>query len=425
MTPTLLSGVWGPLRADGSRAQGGSCDIVAYGLAVAVLLGLGIDYALRRMRMPGLIGMLLVGVLLGPQLLGVFDPELLDVSFDLRMIALIVILLRAGLELSRETLHRVGLRVALLACVPAILEGGAVTLLGPHLLGLTLLESALLGAILAAVSPAVVVPLMLDFIDRRMGERKGIPTLILAASAVDDVFVIVVFSALLGLAAGEHLSLSVKLLEIPVAIGLGIAVGLLIGDRLYRFFIRFNPRATKRALITVALAILLVTGEEALRGRVPFSGLLAVMAIGFMVLERSPEVAHELSAKLSKVWVLAEILLFVLVGAQVDVAVAWHAGLAGAALIGIALVARSVGTYLCLMRSDLTVAERLFCVVAYLPKATVQAAIGATPLAVGIPGGEAILAVAVLSILLTAPAGAVAIRILGERTLVRNQVCDC
>jgi len=392
-------------------------------LAELVILCLIVDWAFRKLNVPGLVAMLLVGVLLGPYALGVLSGDILAISPDLRLIALIVILLRAGFELSKETLRRVGVMAALLSCVPAIFEGAAITLLAPPLLGLTYMESAILGTVLAAVSPAVVVPLMLRFIERRMGAQKGIPTLVLAASSVDDVFVIVVYSVLIGIYTGQQVSVAWKLAGIPLSIGLGVGVGLLLGWALYRLFERFNPRATKRVLVVLGLSVLLVRVEHLLADIVPFAALLAVMSVGFIILEKREHFAHEISAKLGKIWVFAEIVLFAMVGAQVNVRVAWQAGLAGSALIALALVARSVGTYLCLLGSNLTLAERIFVVISYVPKATVQAAIGAAPLAamklagMDTKPGEIILAMAVLSILLTAPLGAWAISLAGERIL--------
>lgn len=392
-------------------------------LAELVVICLVVDWLFRRWRIPGLVGMLLVGIALGPQALNQLQPELAAVSADLRRLALIVILLRAGFELSKDTLQRVGGRAFLFSFVPAVFEGAAITFLGPALLGLTLLESAILGSVLAAVSPAVVVPLMLEFMERRKGTAKGIPTLILAASSLDDVFVIVVYSGLIGLYTGEKANWFWRAASIPVSVLTGIAAGLAAGWALYLLFRRFNPRATKRLLIVLGVAVLLTSLEQRLEGVVPFAALLAVMAIGFVILERNQAMAHELSRKLAKLWVFAEIILFALVGAKVDVAVALRAGPSAALLIALALVARSLGAYVCLLGSDLTVRERLFVVVSYIPKATVQAAIGGAPLlamtAAGMntAPGETILAVAALSILLTAPVGAWAIRLLGERWL--------
>jgi len=396
---------------------------MAVGIAELIIICLLVDWGFRQLRMPGLIGMLLTGIIFGPYALGLLSPDLLAISPDLRLIALIVILLRAGLELSRDTLNRVGRMVLLLSAIPAILEGITITVLGPHLLPLSYMESAILGAILGAVSPAVVVPLMIDFIQRRMGAEKGIPTLVLAASSIDDVFVIVIYSVLIGMYTGQHVSIGWKLAGIPIAITLGIAVGLAVGWVLYRMFDRFNPRATKKGLIVLGVSILLMDLEHRLEGIVPFAALLAVMAIGFIILEKREHQAHELSAKFGKIWVFAEILLFTMVGAQVNIHVALQTGLAGAALIALGLVGRSIGTWLCLLGSNLTAAERVFVVISYIPKATVQAAIGAAPLAAMAAAGmqtapgEIILAAAVLSILLTAPVGAWAITWSGNRIL--------
>jgi NhaP-type Na+/H+ or K+/H+ antiporter len=393
---------------------------MAVSIALVILFGLFADYLFRKVKLPGLVGMLLVGILCGPYVLDILQPELLKVSADLRLTALIVILLRAGLELRRDTLNRIGRPAALLSAVPALCEGAVITFLGPLLLNLSYLESAILGAILAAVSPAVVVPLMINFIDRRLGTKKGIPTLMLAGSSVDDVFVIVIFSILLGMYAGGQPNLFTKLLEIPESIFLGIAVGAAAGYILYLVFERYKLRATKMTIVIMAVSIMLTWLEEELKTQVAMSALLGVMTIGFVILEKSEIRAHKMSGKLAKVWIFAEILLFVLVGAQVNITVAWHAGLPGAVLIFIALICRGIGTYLSVMGTDLNFRERLFCVIAYIPKATVQAAIGAVPLEAGVQSGDIILAVAVLSILLTAPLGAVGIQVAGERWLAQE-----
>ena len=392
-------------------------------LAELLVLGLIVDWAFRRMAVPGLVGMLFLGVLFGPYVLGWVNPELLAVSGDFRLIALIVILLRAGFELSKDTLNRVGGRVLLLATVPAIVEGVAIMVLGPSLLGLSLMESAILGSILAAVSPAVVVPLMIRFMEQGKGAEKGIPTMILAAASLDDVFVIVIYSVLIGMYTGSSVYVAWKLAGIPVSILLGIAAGLALGVVLFRVFRRFDPRATKRVLILLGLSVLLVRAEHLLQPWVAFAALLAVMAMGFIILEKDEHMAHEISSKLGKIWVFAEIVLFTMVGAEVNLEVAFEAGLAGAVLIVLGLVVRSIGTYGCLLGSNLNVSERLFVVISYLPKATVQAAIGGAPLAamalagMGTGSGEVILAVAVLSIVLTAPLGAWAISITGDKIL--------
>ncbi len=394
---------------------------MAFSLAIIMILGLGGSYLFGRLRLPGLIGMLLVGVLAGPFVLDLISPEMMDVSGDFRNIALIVILLRAGLELHKDTLNRVGRAALIMSCVPAITEIAGVMWIAPKLLPISTMEAAILGSILAAVSPAVVVPLMIDFMDQGRGVKKGIPTLVLSASSLDDVFVIVLFTVFLGMYGGGEVNLFLKLAEIPVAIILGIAAGLIPGYFLWRIFEKYDWRPPKRTMLLVGVAIMLTGLEEACKPWVPVASLLGVMAIGFIILVKSEPVANIISQKLKKLWIFAELLLFVLVGAQVNIHVAWKAGLAGTLVILVGLVFRSVGTYLSLMGTPLNWKERVFCVVAYIPKATVQAAIGAVPLAAGVASGELILAVAVLSILLTAPVGAIGIKILGDRILDREE----
>jgi NhaP-type Na+/H+ or K+/H+ antiporter len=398
--------------------------VMAVSIAEMILLGLLADWVFRKLRMPGLLGMLLVGVLFGPYVFDLMEPGFLTASSDLRMIALIVILLRAGFELSREVLNRVGVQALLMSFVPGVMEGSTIALLGPTFLPLTHLESAMLGFIIAAVSPAVVVPMMIGFIERRMGAKKGIPTMVLAAASLDDVIAIVIFSVLLGFYTGTSQNIFLKLGGIPFSIVAGIGIGLLVGLLLLKLFERFNPRATKRTLIVVGVSILLVRLEQLLAGvGVPFAALLAVMASGFIILEKREHVAHEISSRLGKLWVFASIMLFTLVGAKVDIALAWNTGLAGLGLIVCGLVSRSAGVLLALIGSSLSWPERMFAVVSYWPKATVQAAMGAVPLmAMGAAGmatgpGEVILAVAVLSIVVTAPVGALAIKTIGERVL--------
>lgn len=390
---------------------------MAVSIAAIVILGLCADYLFRRIRLPGLVGMLLVGILVGPYVINLVSPEMMDVSGDFRKIALIVILLRAGLELRRDTLKRVGRAALIMSTIPAIFEIIGVMLVAPVLLHITYLEAAILGAILAAVSPAVVVPLMIDFMDRGRGAKKGIPTLLLGASALDDVFVIVLFTVFLGMYSGNEVHIWARLADIPISIILGIIVGLVPGYFLLKLFQKYDWRPPKRTLVVLGVAICLTWLEGACEKWVPIASLLGVMAIGFIILEKSEAIAHIISRKLKRIWVFAELLLFVLVGAQVNIHVAWKAGLAGAVVILVGLIFRSVGTYLSLLGTPFNWKEKLFCVVAYVPKATVQAAIGAVPLAAGVASGEVILAVAVLSIILTAPLGAIGIKVFGEKVL--------
>lgn len=401
---------------------------MAFSIAEMILLGLLMDWLFRKLRMPGLLGMLLLGILFGPYVFNLMESGFLEASSDLRMIALIVILLRAGFSLSREALNKVGVQALLLSFIPGVLEGATIALLGPHFLPLTHLESAMLGFVIAAVSPAVVVPMMISFIERRRGAKKGIPTMIMAAASLDDVVAIVIFSVLLGFYTGTTGGVVMKIAGIPISILTGIGVGLLVGWILLKLFDRFNPRATKRTMIVVGISILLVHIQQVLEGIIPFAALLAVMATGFIILERREDMAHEISSKLGKIWVFASIMLFTLVGAQVDISLAWNTGLVGLGLIACGLVARSVGVMLALINSPLTYPERVFTVVSYWPKATVQAAMGAVPLMAMKAGGMStepgniILAVAVMSIIFTAPLGALAIKWVGERVLEFEEV---
>ncbi|MBU2650725.1 MAG: cation:proton antiporter [Bacteroidetes bacterium] len=395
-------------------------------LAEVIIASLLAAWLFRKMKIPELVGILLVGVLFGPYVLNLLNPELIDISGELRLAALLVILLRAGFELRKDTLNKVGKTALFLSFVPAVIEAGVITLLAPLLFGLTYLESAILGTILGAVSPAVVVPMMINLIEKKRGTAKGIPTLILAASSIDDVFVIVLYSILIGIYTGSSVNIAWALAGIPISIILGIVVGLGIGILLYKLFDRFNPRATKRVLIIMAVSVLLMRVEHLISHWIPFAALLSVMAIGFIILEKRDKYAHELSLKFAKVWVIAEILLFTMVGSAVNINVAFESGLAGLLLIFTGLVGRSLGSWLCLLGTNLNFKERWFVVISYIPKATVQAAIGAAPLAaMKIAGmdtgpGEIILAVAVLSIVLTAPLGAWAIGFTGKRWLSKE-----
>jgi NhaP-type Na+/H+ or K+/H+ antiporter len=392
-------------------------------IAQFIILGLIVDWAFRKINIPGLLGMILLGLLFGPYALGLISSELLSVSGDFRLIALIVILLRAGFELSKKVLKSAGSRIILLAVIPAIIEGATVMFLGPPLLGLNLMESLILGSILAAVSPAVVFPIMISFKKRGMGAKKNIPAMILAMASLDDVFVIFVYSVLIGSYTGASTNLTLQILSIPLSIIFGIITGLIIGFLLYKTFWYFNIRTTKRVLILLGLSILLIQVEHLLQPWVSFTALLSIMAMGFMILEKDEYMAQQIALKLEKIWVFAEIVLFTIVGAQVNFEVAIQAGFFGVMIIILGLIARSIGTYICLIGSNLNTPERFFVIISYLPKATVQAAIGAAPLAaMTLAGmetapGEVILAVAFLSIILTAPIGAWAISVVGERIL--------
>lgn len=387
-------------------------------LALIFLCGLALGGIFWKLHLPQLLGMLLTGILLGPYVLNLLDSSILGISADLRQIALIIILTRAGLNLDLEDLKKVGRPAALLCFVPAAFEIAGMLLLAPRLLGISLLEAAVMGTVVAAVSPAVVVPGMLKLMEEGYGTQKSIPQMIMAGASVDDVFVIVLFTSFTGLAGGGGIS-AWDFVRIPVSILLGLAGGILCGMLLVVFFRKVHMRDSVKVIIILSLSFLLVTLEHALTGIVGFSGLLAVMSMGIALQKGRKEAAVRLSAKYSKLWVAAELLLFVLVGAAVDIPYAFRAGAAAAAVILGVLVFRMLGVLICLLGTELNRKEKLFCMFAYMPKATVQAAIGSVPLAMGLACGNIVLTVAVLAILITAPTGAFLIDFTYKRLLSR------
>ena len=374
-------------------------------LSLVFLLGMLLSRAFQKIRLPGLLGMLVTGMILGPYALNMLDGSILGISADLRQIALIIILTRAGLSLDIQDLKKVGRPAVLMCFVPACFEIMGMILLAPRLLGISVLDAAIMGAVVGAVSPAVIVPKMLNPMEKGYGVKKSIPQLILAGASVDDVFVIVLFTAFTGLAQGGTFS-PASILSIPVSIGTGIAAGGLAGILLALFFQKVHIRDSAKVVILLSISFLMIELENRLKGYVPFSGLLAVMSIGIALQKKRYEAAARLSVKYSKLWVAAEVLLFVLVGATVDISYAMKVGAAAVILIFGVLIFRMAGVFFCLLGTDINRKERLFCMIAYMPKATVQAAIGGVPLAMGLGCGKIVLTVAVLAILITAPLGA-------------------
>ena len=380
-------------------------------LALIFLAGLALASVCQKLGLPRIIGMLLTGILLGPYVLNLLDDSILLVSADLRQLALIIILIKAGLSLDLGDLKAVGRPALLMSCLPASAELLAYVLFAPALLGITRIEAAVMGSVLAAVSPAVVVPRMVQLMEERRGTGQGIPQMILAGASLDDVYVIVLFSTFTGMARGGSAHLS-DFAAIPVSIVLGVALGAAAGAALAAFFEYFHTRSrtirgSVKVIIVLGLSFLLVAAEDALEGMVPLSGLLAVIAMACALRLRSAEaVTVRLAEKFGKLWLAAEVVLFVLVGAAVDIRYTLTAGPMAAALILLALAVRCCGVALCLVGTSLTRKERLFCMISYLPKATVQAAIGSVPLAMGLPCGNLVLSVAVLGILISAPLGA-------------------
>lgn len=377
-------------------------------IAYVLLLGLGLGALARLVRLPPLVGMLAAGILLGPCVFNLLSPQLLGISADLRQLALIIILARAGLSLEADDLRRAGRPAVLMCFVPAGFEVLGMVVLAPRLLGVSLLDAAIMGAVVGAVSPAVIVPRMLRLMSEGYGTEKGIPQMVLAGASVDDVFVIVLFTSFTAMAQGGSFSVS-ALAGVPVSIVLGAVLGLAVGFLLAKFFEALHMRDSVKVVILLSVAFLLVALEDAVEAWVPFSGLLAVLGMGLGLRRWRLPVAERLTAKFGKLWVWAEVMLFVLVGAEVDLNYAAAAGLAAVATVLGVLCFRALGVLLCVAGSKLTKKERLFAVLAYLPKATVQAAIGGVPLAMGLACGQVVLTVAVIAILVTAPLGALAI----------------
>ena len=389
-------------------------------LALIFLFGLIFGALFQKLRLPPLLGMLIVGIVLGPYALDWLDDSLLSISADLRQIALIIILTRAGLNLNISDLKKVGRPAVLMCFLPACFEILGMLVLAPPLLHISYLDAAIMGAVVGAVSPAVIVPKMLRLMEEGYGTEKSIPQLILAGASVDDVFVIVLFSSFTGLAKGESLS-PWRFAEIPISILLGVLLGAALGLALAFFFQKVHVRDSVKVLLLLSFSFLLVALEDALEGFVPISGLIAVMSLGIALQRKRDIVARRLSLKFSKLWVAAELLLFVLVGATVDLHYAYAAGLSAVILIFGVLLFRMAGVWVCLLKTKLLFKERLFCMLAYMPKATVQAAIGSVPLSMGLSCGNIVLTVAVLAILITAPLGAFLIDLTYKKLLSRDE----
>lgn len=380
-------------------------------------MGMSLGHICQKLKLPSLLGMLLTGIILGPYVLNLLDPNILAISGDLRKIALIIILTRAGLGLDLSALRKLGRPAILMCFLPATFELLGVLLLAPTLLDLSPLESLILGSVLAAVSPAVVVPRMVKLMDEGY---KGIPDLILAGASVDDVYVIVLFSTFIGMAQGQGANI-MSFINIPISIFLGILIGLLLGYVLAFFFKNIHIRDTSKVLIILSISLLLVVIEDFLTTSITFSSLIAIMFIGVGLKRNREVVAKRLSIKYGKLWVGAEVFLFVLVGATVNINYLSHVGFKALLLIILALIFRMFGVFICLLKTKLNKKEKLFAMIAYTPKATVQAAIGGIPLSLGLGCGDTVLTVAVLAIILTAPLGAFAIDLSYKKLLKKSE----
>ena len=390
-------------------------------ISMILIVGMSMGWICKKCKVPSLIGMLATGVVLGPYVFNLLDSSILGISAELRKIALIIILTRAGLGLDMSELKKIGRPAVLMCFVPASFELIGIIILASNLMGLTILEAAIMGAVLAAVSPAVVVPRMVKLMDEGYGTKEGIPQLILAGASVDDVYVIVLFSTFVGMMQGEGVSV-LRLINIPVSILLGILIGLLLGFVLAFFFKKVHIRDTSKVLIIMSVSFLLVVFEDKLTTPITFSALISIMFIGIGLQRKREEVAKRLSVKYGKLWVAAEVFLFVLVGATVNIGYLGKVGMKALIVIIGALAFRMLGVFVCLIGTSLKKMERLFVMMAYTPKATVQAAIGGIPLTLGFACGDTVLTVAVLAIVLTAPLGAFAIDLSYKKL---QQTKDC
>lgn len=394
-------------------------------LALIFLVGLAMAAICQRLKLPRIIGMLLTGILLGPYALNWLDESILGISSQLRQIALIIILIKAGLSLNLVDLKKVGRPAVMMACVPASFEILAYVLFAPAILGVSRVEAAVMGAVLGAVSPAVVVPRMVQLMETQYGTKKSIPQMILAGASCDDIFVIVLFSTFSSMAQGGNVQV-MDFVNIPISIVLGVALGAVAGYLLGGFFEtayahKHYVRNSMKVIVVLGVAFLLMAIETWAKGIVSISGLLAVVAMACVLKLRSTTfVSKRLSEKFGKLWLAAEVLLFVLVGAAVDIRYTMNAGIVAVVMIGIALLFRAVGVMLCMVGTQLNVKERLFCIIAYLPKATVQAAIGSVPMAMGLACGQIVLSVAVLAILITAPLGAIGMDVSYQKLLEKE-----
>lgn len=394
-------------------------------LALIFLVGMSLASICEKIKIPRIIGMLVTGIILGPYVLDFLDSSILNISSELRKMALIIILIKAGLSLNLKDLKKVGRPALLMSFLPATFEIIAYVIFAPILFGVSRVEAALIGAVLSAVSPAVVVPRMVDLMDNNLGTKKGIPQMILAGASFDDVFVIVLFSTFLAMNQGEGVNLA-SFADIPISIVSGILIGAIVGLILYRFFeYRYNKerliRNSTKVIIILAVSFLLVVLEDYLKGKVAVSGLLAVTSMALVLAMKSTNIVKvRLQEKFGKIWIAAEVVLFVLVGAAVDIRYTMSAGFTAVIMIFIALAIRSIGVFICMIGTELNSKERLFCVFSYLPKATVQAAIGSVPLSLALPCGKLVLSIAVLAIIITAPLGAFAIDFSSEKLLEKN-----
>lgn len=387
-------------------------------IALILLIGMSMGWICKKLKLPGLLGMLVTGIVLGPFVLNLIDESILGISAELRKIALVIILTRAGLGLDISGLKKLGRPAIMMCFIPASFELIGMLILAPVVLGVTILEAAIMGAVLAAVSPAVVVPRMVKLMEEGYGTDEGIPQLILAGASVDDVYVIVLFGTFVGMMQGEGVSV-ISFVNIPISILLGIVIGLAVASLTSVYFSKVHIRDTVKLLIVLSISLLLIAAEDSLTTQITFSALISIMFIGIGLKKKREDLAKGLSLRYGKMWVAAEVFLFVLVGASVNIEYIGKMGISAIIVIAGALIFRMLGVYLCLIGTGLNMRERIFTMLAYCPKATVQAAIGGIPLALGFECGEVVLTVAVLAIVITAPLGAFAIDLSYDKLLAK------
>lgn len=395
-------------------------DQIAVNLGIIIALGILCTKLLSKYEIPGFIGLIGLGVLLGPFGFNFLYGSFLDLSRELSTIAIVILLIRAGLGISQDSIRKVGRPAITMGFLPSIFEGMSIAIISPFILGISFIEGGMLGFVLGAVAPAILVPSMLSLIDRGLGTKKSIPTILLAGASADDVVAITIFSSFLGVYFGTNVNIAWTIIGIPVSLILGVILGFGAGLILLNIFRKWDFSLTEKLLMILATGLLLNGLGQSLEGIIPIAGLLGVMVIGFMIFNRTPKTAAKLSNKFRKIWVLAEIVVFVMLGAQLNINLALSLIIPGLAIICWGLLFRSIGVYISLIGTELNLKEKIFSMVAYFPKATVQATIGAIPLAVGVASGEIIIAVAAIGIIFSAPIGAIGIRMLGPRLLSKD-----
>lgn len=385
-------------------------------LAYIFLIGMGASFIFKKLRIPNILAYIIVGMVLGPHYLNLIDKSILNISSELRQIALIIILIRAGFSLNISDLKKIGRPAILMCFIPACFEILGMIILAPKLLGISILDAAITGSVVAAVSPAIIVPKMIQINEEGYGKKNSIPQIILAGSSIDDIFVIVLFTGFTGLASNGDINL-IEFLNIPVSIILGTLLGIVVGYVLVKLFHKVHIRDTVKVVIMISMAFIFVTLEDYLKGIIAISGLIAVIAMGMVINKKYSVLSNRITGKFEKLWLVASVMLFVLVGASVDISYALNAGIKVVILIFTVLMFRIIGVFICFIKSKLTLKERVFCMIAYIPKATVQAAIGGVPLSMGLDCGEIVLTVAVIAILSTSTIGALGIDLTYKKLL--------